>query len=255
MRKKFVFGLAGIVAAGVGLAGCQSSPRTSATSSNTPTAQNATASQGWDKGAPMAQTNGSASGPMGLANRSNPAPAGTYNNIDPNALPRTSQDALPRTMGNQTSSYTTVPNTVADSGLGGGAASPLPSTTSWQRPTPGVTQTGLMVPATSGAQPATFNGPSRAPSSATTADRNEIVLPGAPEARAPAPAPSAAPAAQPVETAPVAPPSLTSSVNGLPAPLPASTASPAVDDFPPPPGVFNSSREQSPQLPPLPNPH
>ena len=150
MGKRLTLSMAGIVAMGVGLAGCQSSPSTTGVSSTTP-ARNATAqaSQGWDKGSPTAQAGGMPTGQTGLVNGT--TPANKPYNIDPNALPRTSQDALPRQVGNQTSSYNTVPNSFADSGSGGAAPPPPPSATSWQRATPGVTQTGLTLPAASGA--------------------------------------------------------------------------------------------------------
>src|SRR5260370_24817795 len=100
MGNNLVRSLAGVCLAGVALTGCQNSPRTGTMNSGLPASRTATAqdARGWDQRSPAAQPGGAA----GLANRSG-APAAPTNPLDPNPLPRTSQDALPRAVGNQTS--------------------------------------------------------------------------------------------------------------------------------------------------------
>jgi hypothetical protein len=125
MRRRMLFSLT--LAFGAGLAGCQNSPRTGTMSTQPSMAQ----STGWDRSTPVTQTGGTANGTTGLANRSTPF-GGSTSTADPNAFPRTSQDAMPRNVGNQTSQYT------RDAGLPGDPA--LAPAGGFQRP---ATQTGM----------------------------------------------------------------------------------------------------------------
>ena len=234
MRQKLVLGLAGLLVGGIGLTGCQSAPRQRMASTGTPNSQMTSGQtmQAWDnKTTPAGQVNNMATAGNGMARPATPAGSPTLN-LDPNALPRTSQDAVPRQVGNQTSSYTTFPNTAVDnngSGRGMGqstgyqSSAPAPSTSTFQRPASGFTQTGFATAAT--------GGQASNPVPSTGGPTSSTVLPGREEFAVTPPAPSASAVSVPTPPAgsnlPAATRPATSSTPGAP-------GGAARDEFPPP---------------------
>jgi hypothetical protein len=176
MGKKRILGLAGLFVAGVALCGCQSSPRTNAVASSG-SASGPVAAQGWDN----KQTPANPSGGSGTASAGPAAGAGTAgastSTIDPNSQPRTSQEMLPRTAGNQLSSYTTAPSRL---GAVDPAPAPVPPGSGFGQG-PGSTPAAPSgaIPGMNGVQPAMLNGPGG------MAPPPGMAIPGAP-----APAPS-----------------------------------------------------------------
>jgi hypothetical protein len=181
-------------------------------STGTPSSQMASGQspQGWDnKTTPAGQVNNMATAGNSMARPAATPGSSTYN-LDPNAYPRT-PEAMPRQVGNQTSSYTTFPNNVADSnaaGRGTGqvtgyqSSAPAPSSPAFQRPALGVTQTGFATSGATGQLANSVTSAGNANSSTVLPGREEFaVTPPAPPANvASVPTPPAnrlAPAPQP----------------------------------------------------------